>query len=65
MPATGKKYIQLLQAFFTDERVDNPEAAFRARVDLFTPYFPSMLEQGIYLAPSTYDPFGILNEPVN
>jgi glutamate-1-semialdehyde 2,1-aminomutase len=41
--------------FFTDSKVDNFEEAKTSNVQQFAKYFRSMLEEGVYLAPSQYE----------
>lgn len=45
----------MFTVFFTDEAVTDYETACRSHLDEFNVYFLSMLEQGIYLAPSQFE----------
>ena len=42
--------------FFTEQRGTNLEGAMTSDRDLFARFFQGMLEQGIYLAPSPFEP---------
>ncbi len=45
--------------FFTEKQVKNFEDAITSDIELFTRYFWSMLEQGIYLPPSQFESYFI------
>jgi len=45
----------MFSLFFTDRKVKNFEDAQKCDMDAFSAYFQSMLDQGVYLAPSQYE----------
>jgi glutamate-1-semialdehyde 2,1-aminomutase len=56
----GKKYWMnrvgsMMCMFFTEERVDNFNAAVKSDTALYGKYFHKMLEQGVYLAPAQFE----------
>ena len=52
----------MFSLFFTDKKVKNLEDAKSCNMDAFSNYFQSMLEKGIYLAPSQYETLFVSTE---
>lgn len=55
MPLTFKRHGSMFCLFFTTQDVYDLDTAMTADFDLFRKYFRSMLEQGVYVAPSPYE----------
>jgi glutamate-1-semialdehyde 2,1-aminomutase len=55
LPLTQNRVGSMFTLFFTKERVVNYETAKKSDTKKFASYFSSMLEQGIYLAPSQFE----------
>lgn len=55
LPLTFKRSGSMFCLFFTTQDVVNLETAETADFNMFRAYFRSMLEQGIYVAPSPYE----------
>ncbi|HTX19926.1 MAG TPA: glutamate-1-semialdehyde 2,1-aminomutase [Bacteroidota bacterium] len=55
LPLTQNRVGSMFTLFFTQERVVDYESAKMADTSAFAKYFMSMLEQGIYLAPSQFE----------
>lgn len=53
--ATINQLGSLCCAFFTDERVQDYESATKSDTGKYAKYFATMLEEGIYLAPSQFE----------
>lgn len=49
------KVVSMFSNFFTEQPVKNYEDAKRVKPDLFREYYLSMLENGVYLAPSSFE----------
>lgn len=52
---SGKRVGSMLGVYFTDKAVENFEDAKTADLDRFSKYYRSMLEKGVYLAPSQFE----------
>ncbi len=55
LPLTFKRSGSMWCLFFTQEDVYDLDTAMKADFDMFRRYFLSMLEQGVYVAPSPYE----------
>jgi glutamate-1-semialdehyde 2,1-aminomutase len=55
IPVVVNRIGSILSAFFTGEAVRDYRSAVTADTGRFTKYFSSMLEQGIYVAPSQFE----------
>ncbi len=55
LPLTFKRCGSMWCLFFTQEDVYDLDSATKADFDMFRRYFLSMLEQGVYVAPSPYE----------
>ncbi len=55
LKASVNRVGSMFSLFFTDEKVRSLDAAKRAAIRLFAPYFASMLENGVYMAPSPFE----------
>ncbi len=55
LPLTFKRSGSMWCLFFTQEDVYDLDSAMKANADMFRIYFLSMLEQGVYVAPSPYE----------
>ncbi len=55
LPLTFKRSGSMFCLFFTQEDVVNLTTATTANFDMWRAYFLSMLEQGVYIAPSPYE----------
>ena len=55
LPLTFKRSGSMFCLFFTTQDVYDLDTAMTGSFDMFRPYFLSMLEQGVYVAPSPYE----------
>ncbi|MBA9088068.1 glutamate-1-semialdehyde 2,1-aminomutase [Fontibacillus solani] len=55
IPCTINRVGSMVCPFFTDNAVNNYDAAKRSDMDLFRRYFAAMVEQGVNIAPSQFE----------
>lgn len=55
LPYTMNRIGSMISLFFTDKKVTNFEEAKTSDIGMFGKYFRSMLDEGVYLAPSQYE----------
>ena len=55
LPYTSNRVGSMLCFFFTDQKVDSYTKAMTCDTDMYARYFSSMLNKGVYLAPSQFE----------